>query len=102
MTQGVHAQRSAAEPDGGGGGPKQARNFPLGHVKSAPPLPRWEGRGDRSLRSAHRSRPHRLMMIKVNFASFTCLIKGPEHDIMSEKKLMETCAWGRRMVLEVY
>lgn len=47
--------------------------------ESAPLLPRWEGRGERSLRSAHRSRPHRLVMIKVNFVSFNCLKKkkGP-------------------------
>lgn len=62
--------------------------------KSAPLLPRWEGRGDRSLRSAHRSRPHRLVMIKVNFASFNWLEKSPDHDITSEKKLMEASAKG--------
>lgn len=42
------------------------------------------------------------MMIKVNFASFNCLGKGPDHDIMWEKKLVETGAWGRRTVLKVY
>lgn len=52
---------------------------------------------DRSLRSARCSRPHRLMMIKVNFASFDCLSNGPDHDIMSKKKLMESIARGRRM-----